>query len=200
MKKLSIVLLCVLLAFSFVSCEKDKSGDMITNYENFIAGYAGGRKTFNLFSEVTATGADINTDLKDKSITNISPFVKYYLNNDDITVEYTDVKFSAGTIKGTISGTGDIDLVFTDVKFTATYTEEGETEGRTKEFTINGTYVTSESEEAKTESEAYNFVVNEKTYDVSFIVNTETEKYSSAKVNGNDVEVRLLNAMLSLGF
>ncbi len=36
MKKVLIVLLSVLLALSFISCEKDKSGEVIQNYEDFV--------------------------------------------------------------------------------------------------------------------------------------------------------------------
>ncbi len=36
MKKVLIVLLSVLLALTFISCEKDKSGEVIQNYEDFI--------------------------------------------------------------------------------------------------------------------------------------------------------------------
>lgn len=35
MKKILIVLLSVLLALSFISCEKDKSGEVIQKYEDF---------------------------------------------------------------------------------------------------------------------------------------------------------------------
>lgn len=44
MKKVLIILLSVLLALTFISCEKDKSGEVIQNYEDFMKSYNAHRK------------------------------------------------------------------------------------------------------------------------------------------------------------
>jgi len=200
MKKLSIVLLCVLLAFSFVSCEKDKSEDMVTTYENFCAGWRDADETYDLFyTALEAASEDINIDLAATStaVKGVSNYVKDYLGNENITVDNSEtVKFTEGKITGT-KNTTSASLTFKDAKFKVSYHEnaKGWASTTTLEFLINGTYEYSLDEEAKTESFAYNFTVNEKTYNVSYTENSETNRYISAKVNGKDVEVRLLNAI-----
>lgn len=161
MKKLSIVLLCALLAFSFVSCEKDKSGDMITNYENFMTGWIGSSDTYNLFKQrLPSETGEANVDLKDTLVYDVEDFVKSYLNNEDIDVSSDSVNFTEGKITGTKTDTSE-NYTITDAKFKVTYKENDEsTETKELDFLINGTYEASEDEEANTESKAYNFTIN----------------------------------------
>lgn len=201
MKKLSIVLLCALLAFSFVSCEKDKSGDMITNYENFMAGWVGAEKTYDLFYDglYNITG-EVSVDLNGIKVHDTEDFVQNYLGREDIDIDNSTVDFTGGKITGNITSKYNRQLTFADATFKVKYTEGEETAEKELEFTINGTCELSTDEEANTDSAAYNFTANDKTYNISYTQNNNQKRYTSAKVNGNDVEVRLLNALFSLGF
>lgn len=201
MKKLSIVLLCLLLAFSFVSCEKDKSGDMITNYENFMTGLVGSSYTYDLFrQQLPGETGEANVDLSGKLVYDVEDFVELYLSNEAISVPSTSsVYFTEGKITGTKADNSG-NYTITDAKFKVNYKESVEsTETKELDFLINGTFELSENEEAITESNTYNFTINnEKTYDVSYTMNANTGRFISANVNGNDVEIRLLNAMYSI--
>ena len=193
-------MLCALLAFSFVSCEKDKSGDMITNYENFAVALRGGLNTYYLFYKaLDDVSEEVNVNLEGIHVYDADDFVENYLANKNIYFDDSGINFTAGTITGTKNDTTK-NYTFTNAKFNVKYTEGEGSEEKELEFTINGTYDESEDEEANTESFAYNFTANDKTYNISYTLSANPERFTSAKVNGNNVELRLLNAMFSWGF
>ena len=188
MKKTLLIMLAVLLLFSFVSC-KDGSEEIIAVYEEYkttasILNYA-----YNLIDfPDSAENVDYTVVVKDV----FSSYFNTLLENKlGIEEEEAKIASTSGKIVGTYKDT-EVNLEFKDVEIKYTVSESE----KEKSFTLSGTYKTEITGESgkRVNSMDYNFKLNGKEYSLSYIYNEAGKKYSSAVVNGKNVELRLLNS------
>ena len=187
MKKLSIILLALLIVFSFSSCKKDKTEDVISAYENYIKVKAIDEKAYNLFSSSLNEDTD-SLDLTPAAV-DMSDFRTLLkslgLSDDSLGESITP----SGNIKGTIQKRNK-NLTF-DVKISYTVADGA------KELTITGTYFNEQGDTgtgpATARSTSCAFKINGTDYAVSCKID-ENGKCTSASVNGTDVDVRLINS------
>ena len=184
MKKLSIILLALLIVFSFSSCKKDKTEEVVSAYENFIKAEAVDEKAYNLFSSsLTNDNDNLNltpTTVGDNSLRALlrSLGLSEDSLSDDITV--------SGTITGSIQK-GNKNLTFNNIKISYKVAEGD------KELTLTGTYSNEQGDTGKARSTSYALKINGTDYAVSLKID-ENGKYTSASVNGTEVDVRLINS------
>ncbi len=189
MKKILIVLLSVLLALSFISCEKDKSEEVIANYEEFCKVYKIDNTALSLFSS-----ASTETDLKETSIDtkNLSSFLSALLSSSDITGPSASTNFTSGSYAKKTEG-DTTKVTITDAVFKVSYTI-GDKNVTDEEYKISGTCVTKNPEDG-TGSYDYSLTINGTGYSIT--MSGEKGKVTSATVNGKAVDVRLLNSQPS---
>ena len=188
MKKTLLIMLAVLLLFSFVSC-KDSSDEIIAVYEEYkttesILYYA---YNFINYDDETKT---IDYTVDDKDDINTSYFSKL-LDKLGIAESATITTFG-GKIEGTYEE-NDLEVEFknVEIKYTVTGVEDEQT------FKLSGTYkavVTGEGDN-RVRSTDYNFKLNDTEYSLANTYNSDM-KYSRAIVNGKNVELRLLNSQI----
>lgn len=205
MKKLFTILLVVfLVVFSFVGCEKDKSEEVIKNYEDFektkgamsniaLASRLGGGKE----TELTAEKIDTNT---------LTSLVSSIENETRIVTEVVSAK---GTIlndsktEGVISYSTSTEIKGLEIKYK--YTTANAKEAKEGSLTMSGTSsfdvkaVDEKTTEMRGTQKVSGLVINGTSYkDITFELsgNMASSKttYTSATVGGKAVDVRLLNA------
>ncbi len=188
MKKLSIILLVVLVLLSVVSCKKDKSEDMIATYEEFVSVNEICDSVNRLANSQTKIGDSIETEYVGKIVN-----AAY---GSDITVKsatFTSGEYKTETTENPRTYTDTYTVFVVSYK----YTEGSDTTVKDGELTVDGTMVTSYPEtRASAENTEENNVLTinkNKTYKMSYYWESKAG-YKSASVNGKDVEVRLLNA------
>lgn len=197
MKKILLSLLVLLSLLSFVSCEKDKSEEVISNYENFT-------ETFMMVNPVAGIfPTETNTALKDTEIDNdsLTAFLSAIHSGKKVTLSSNDntkTKFDGGYIK--IEGKDEKKKTseISNASFTVSYKVD-DTKVENKTYKISSTATLNESDDKV--SFTYSLTINDKT---SSTMNDKTyksisytydgEKFTSAKVDGKDVSLRLLNA------
>ncbi len=186
MKRLTIIALAVLIALSFVSCSKDKTEEVIKNYEDYKASRSVSYINTHLisnysdFTEKKPGKVEKNIDDEDfKSkltgglntimLNNIGKiWNKYGLSSDVNKVKVLSVTPVSGNLKGT-------------------YTDEQNYEYSLSNVVINFTYDTCDKDGTKLNDEPIEGVLSasigfEKTYDYSLGVTTLN--YSSITLNG----------------
>lgn len=190
MKKTLLIMLAVLLLFSFVSC-KDSSEEIIAVYEEYKTTESIVEAAYDLigFASATVSGDTVDytvveRDINPLDLDSLLESLGIETENSGISVE------SGGKIEGTYK-TGIIDLEFKniEIKYTASGIDEKQT------LKLSGTYkyeVTGESGNS-VKSTDYNFKLNGKEYSLSYSMNG-ADKYTKAIVNGKNVELRLLNS------
>ena len=187
MKKLSIILLALLIVFSFSSCKKDKTEDVISAYENFIKAEAVDDKAYNLFfSSLNEDNDNLNlTPAEVDSYSFCLLLRSLGLSEDSL----SDITVS-GTITGTIQKRNK-NLTFNNIKISYKVAEGD------KELTLTGTYSNEQGDTGKGPATARStscaFKINGTDYAVSCKID-ENGKCTAASVNGTDVDVRLVNA------
>jgi hypothetical protein len=193
MKKLSIIILSLVLLFCFVSCEKDKSEEMIANYEAFWKAYKVCNETYYALPKKT-TNMSADTDVDYYDIQNILTAVDE--ENSNVEVISSSLEKSGSV---TATKEGDKETYTYDIKIDYKYIKGG-TGSVTQEgtLTISGTY---EETETTSKTMSYNsdvkckITINDTTYEITYYKDyTKTDVFTSATVNGNTVELRLLNA------
>ncbi len=203
MKKVLIVLLSVLLALSFVSCESDKSEEIIAVYDEYVRGDNFTRYAYSSFSGLYST-KDGETTLNDNDITNSDIVDDLIRIVDGIkSLSLTNAVAKSGTIKvenESTETTKGRTITFTDCVIDATYNDYSEKETKKGEKTtlaINGTFswedTYDDDENLTSWTNYYNFSIG----DLSYKLERAYDKYStctSAKVNGKSVDLRLVNA------
>ena len=191
MKKLSIIILSLVLLFCFVSCEKDKSEEMIANYEAFLKAYnVCGETSYALPKKTTNMSDDTDVDYYD--IQNILTAVDE--ENSNVEIISSSLK-KTGSVTATEEG--DKETYTYDIKIDYKYIKGG-TGSVTQEgtLTISGTYEVTETAskgEPDNKDVKYKLTINGTPYEISYYQKANGE-YTSATVNGNTVELRLLNA------
>lgn len=208
MKKLFTILLIVsLVVFSFVGCEKDKSEEVIKNYEDFI-------KTEKAMTTFVAIANKLSsspgkTEISAKSISKDDlADVVFLANKEKITV--TEILDAKGTIQSEINNDEKNESLSASVKVSGIeikykYTTSKEKEPKESTLTLNGTLlnnsksVSGESTEKKANMTftTSGLVINGTAYkDITFnaLISEEDSKVTSATVDGKTVDIRLINA------
>ena len=220
MKKLFVILLAALLLVSFTSCNQDKIDELekkvaekeaekeaiVKNYEDFVDAYSFYNRFSPSFSLVIRPDSDNKVDV-DFSTSSLKPgtisIVEYLAPLEE------DEELSSSSLieaKGTISGTGKMDsttnkqteaaLKFTGNSFKVSYTTN---KASAKEFTLtlDGDY---SFKNGTDKSEVtFKMTVNGTAYDISFEMDSKTGEFTTAKANGKDVNIDLLNNQISYG-
>ena len=216
MKKSLIIMLAVLMAVTVISCEKDKSGEMIQNFEDF-------KNAEDVFEALVSEGfsdeledeADAETyavtldisslgDNDSKLEYAVEAVMEVMADDENLSMIVRSVESKAGTISGTYKE-DEQSLTFTNFNVKVKYNvneysgSSSTTIKENEEFTleISGTYKYSVSAEGVyTLSTA--LTINGKSYNVESVYRVEKyeRKYTVAKINGNDVNLKILNAVL----
>lgn len=195
MKKVLIVLLSVLLALSFVSCESDKSEEIIAVYNEY-------RNGLSLWDSMRwSLGYDPYTDAETTLAEGTEIEDTYYLRElIELVEDVTYAKNATGIIKsGKITVKSEENgndekrtVVIKDAVIEATYTDYyGDKENKNITLKLNGTYDYSFKAETNVNSYSYDLKAN----DISFEIASELKEslYTSAEVNGKAVNLKLVN-------
>lgn len=212
MKKVLIVLLSVLLALTFISCEKDKSGEVIQNYEDFMNSYNAHQKVSSFCDKLYSVYKDEKTGkVEDKEFgkedneTILSALKNcYYYGNakklldlldiDADIIEIQSVESVSGKFQGTYSDYTASDIVIKFTYITTTYVNGGDskksdpTEGELK---INVKYSYKNTDETSTLNIS-SLSLQGVSYKDIMLSSNQDEKLTSATVGGVAVELRLL--------
>ena len=214
MKKSLIIMLAVLMAVTVISCEKDKSGEMVQNFVDF-------KNAEDVFEALISEGfsdklkgkadsetGDVTLDISDLDDSKLEYAVEAVMevmaDDENLSMIVRSVESKAGTISGTYKE-DEQSLTFTNFKVKVKYNvneysgSSSTTIKENEEFTleISGTYKYSVSAEGVyTLSTA--LTINGKSYNVESVYRVEKyeRKYTVAKINGNDVNLKILNAVL----
>ncbi len=186
MKKLAIVLLAAMLAFSLTSC-KDKGDEVIATYEEFCSTVTLGMRVEQVF------GSPFDYD---------DPATTAEPNGHGISAIIGLSSGSACEVKSIDSKAGKVEVTSNDDNSKKTVTWKNvvigyaEEDGKTGNLTLNGTYekeAVLNRAKATTTAYRYNFTINGTPYSASYTIDYNTG-YSAASVNGKDVNLRILNA------
>lgn len=219
MKKVLIVLLSVLLALTFISCEKDKSGEVIQNYEDFVKTRNASENASEFCNELAENYADektgeVSKEFSDKDKDDIKPFVTggsygysrvsylimELLDVDADSITITDVESVSGKIQDKLQENSteytasDIVIKF---KYTTTTYVKGEAETSDPiegELKINMKYSYKTTEEEIILSVSSLSLQGVSYKDIAATYSMTQKKTTSATVGGAAVELRLLNA------
>lgn len=197
MKRVALIILCVLLALCFTSCEKDKSDEMVTTLQNFISEKTTCNNAANVVFKTSEEDKEINftfTPNTELNSENLKDFIKAIENYDSDDIIITECSFISGNEKGYILSEDlmSVDFTYSDVKFKAKYTYKGEYEDN--EYTLSGAYWNDEDDNSYFYSRDY--VINGISHNVKYAISKKTNKFIEASVNKKDVNLRLLNAVL----
>lgn len=187
MKKVLIILSIALMLVAFVSCNKDKSGEMVETYEEFVTGLA-------KCDAATRISSGYDTDTYEHTIS------KDYLqdavnkiNDSNITI----TSYSPTTFVRPQKTEGEkTTYTYDNVSIKYKYTEGSDETEKDGTFTISGTKSITNYQPkalARDTEYSYNLTINGKAYKLSYYLNADGT-YKSASVNGKNVELRLLNA------
>ncbi len=188
MKKSLLVIALVLLSLFFVSCNKesaDKSEEMVARYEKFCETYMMMSSTTGLFPKET------NKALRDVEISteSMKAFLKDLNPGKEIEVTTEGLKFDGGSIiidGDDKKGTATADQASFKVSYKIDTKEVSNEEYK---ISLNSSKETNE----KTASVSFSLTINDKVYS-TITYKSEGEKFTSATVDGKEVNVRLLNA------
>lgn len=206
MKKLFTILLVVfLVVFSFVGCEKDKSEEVIKNYEDFMKT----RDAMSISSMVLgslASGEKTELTAEKIDTAKLTSLVSSIENETRIVTEIVSAK---GTIlndtktEGITSYSTSTEIKGLEIKYK--YTTADAKEAKEGSLTMNGTFsfdvkaVDEKGPEMRGTQKVSGLVINGTSYkDITFEISgtmaSSKTTYTSATVGGKAVDVRLLNA------
>ncbi len=196
MKKSITAVLLIILALLFVSCDNDKSEEVIATYEKFCQTYVMMAPVTGLFPDTTT--AESGDSLANKAIEkkNMAAFLSALHPGKEIEVTTTSPTFTKGTIKITGDEKKKTAVVGSDpeAQFSISYkmTKDKETEQKTDELHFISLNSSMEDNE-KVITVSYSLTLDEKVYG-SITYSHDGEKFTSATVDGKSVDLRLLNA------
>ena len=216
MKKYFIILLAVLLLFTFASCSKDKSEEVraeyeeklkaeeekqasiVKNYEDFCEAYKAAEFIWEMYRYKNKINADGTYQIENfEDYTLHEDEARYLVTLSEGTVpDAGDVDFKSGTVEvdnySEAAFYSNKDLDFTDNQLTVKYNSGSEK--KSAEITLSGTLSVTVGATEKTVE--VNLTVGDKTYNASWTI--ISSKFTRAKVNGQEVELRLLNRAIKL--
>ncbi len=191
MKKVLIILSVAIMLIASVSCEKDKSGEMVETYEEFMTALA----KCNLAT--ISNGYDEATNECTISESYLQEAVNK-INDSEITITSGDAKF----VRTEKTEGQKTTFTYDNVSIKYKYTEGSDETPKDGTLTISGSYsITDYSTRALARDTEYSYdlTVNGKSYKLSYYLNAD-RTYKSASVNGKNVELRLLNAPATMAY
>lgn len=208
MKKLSILILSLVLLFCFVSCEKDKSEEMIANYEAFVKAYEVCNNTFySLQNQSSSSSGSGVTNVAEKyGEISVSTFRELYASiYGESKINIREITGGSGTYEytndDTVDEVSDITVTYNNVVLkykyedtNGTLKDDGEMKITTGTYKTKIIFIDTSSKRAGTTNRDVkcNLTIDGTTYEITYTKKGST--FTSATVNGNEVEVRLLNA------
>ncbi len=191
MKKVLIILSVAIMLIASVSCEKDKSGEMVETYEEFMTALA----KCNLAT--ISNGYDEATNECTISESYLQEAVNK-INDSEITITSGDAKF----VRTEKTEGQKTTFTYDNVSIKYKYTEGSDETPKDGTLTINGSYSITDylpRALARDTEYSYDLTVNGKSYKLSYYLNAD-RTYKSASVNGKNVELRLLNAPATMTY
>lgn len=198
MKKSITAVLLILLALLFVSCDNDKSEEVIATYEKFCQTYVMMAPVTGLFPDTTTAESGDSLAGKEIKSENMKVFLSALHPGKEIEVSTTTTNptFTKGTIKITGNEKKKTAVVSSDpeAQFSISYkiTKDKEPEQKTDEQHFISLNSSMEDNE-KVITVSYSLTLDEKVYG-SITYSHDGEKFTSATVDGKSVDLRLLNA------
>ena len=186
MKKTLLIMLAVLLLFSFVSC-KDGSEEIIAVYEEYKTTDKIITDIYRLIYYSAESDGTVNYSVNSVGKSDLASLF------NDLGIDQTpdEIKSASGTVKGK-KGSGAAEVEYKDIVIT--YTVDGIEGDQT--FKLSGTSVDKpETSDGEVWNHDYSFKLNDKEYSLSYSMNG-ARKYTRAIVNGKNVELRLLNSQI----
>ena len=214
MKKYLIIVLSILLLFSFTSCEKDKSAEVADNFVNFCDAVNYGYASSQVFDSTTIESnckADKSFEILLASTDDIIDEDSLYTFWDDYLKTLADEYYaSSGTFKctnktGTITGTytdiNNYSINMSDVTLSYEYAKRKRYEAETDYGTPTETVTLSGSVSYAVDSNniltaKVDVTVNAKAYKCEYKVNLDTSKFVSGSYNGVEVDSKLLTTLI----
>ncbi len=198
MKKFLIVLLAVSLTLLGSSCEKDRSEEVLSTYYDFVTSSAAQTRAFEVLLDL-APEIKSNVCFVDKTFSDlIKPTEKsvanayYKMYKEKIDSDTVKIISVEGRIRGT-RNVQDYDIEADNVKIVFTYKLVNE-ENLVGTIEISGKLTQKEDAETKTCTSSSLIYQGKQMKDVSYTLIEKDNRYTSATVDGKDVELRLLNA------
>ncbi len=191
MKKVLIILSVAIMLIASVSCEKDKSGEMVETYEEFMTALA----KCNLAT--ISNGYDEATNECTISESYLQEAVNK-INDSEITITSGDAKF----VRTEKTEGQKTTFTYDNVSIKYKYTEGSDETEKDGTLTISGSYSITDylpRALARDTEYSYDLTVNGKSYKLSYYLNAD-RTYKSASVNGKNVELRLLNAPATMTY
>ena len=171
MKKALLVILSLVMVISFTSCQKDTSAEVLSTFEAFTS-------QFEICSSAIKAAGSKTTSTVKKAVQAIS---------GDLSIDVSSIVSDETKTKGTITGNDyDVTIAYNYTSSTVTTAKEGT-------LTVVGTYTKNDNDETGIVSYSWKFTINGEEYDISCTTDV-TEKFTSAYVNGQSVNVALLNS------
>lgn len=214
MKKYLIILICALLAFSLISCEKEQTDDVVSSFDSFMNAsmteYPLSSTFGNYIPSGTTSGEEetFNYNLTKENRVVTGPLASLIMGEigTEKNIDIKSWEVTSGDLKVKISGkeikeNGVFEVTVTDAKLICTYDIVDDETGTIKEsnlkyeLTINMKYRVT-VEDSKLKSVSMVSSMNSKKYDFSYTQDIPTMKYISATVNGKKVDVRLINLFI----
>ena len=189
MKKTLLIMIAVLLIFSFTSC-KDSSEEIIQTFEEYknVQSFITNTEYVIDSNEIEREGDEVNYSVKKDDIDSYR--VLSLLSHLGCDYKSITVTGASGTVVATNSAT-KLDHNFKDIVVTYTVGDDEEE----KTFTMSGTFkeeITGNEENPVT-SYAYSFKLNGTDYSFSYTFDSNFV-FTAAKVNGKDVNLKLVNS------
>ena len=194
-----------------VEQEKADHEATIKNFEDFFEAMSAIGRYTQLYSSTLGASADSVDVTLDK--TKVSSFTNYLSSfvsleeGESVASGDASIEAASGTIKGKNKhpdGSGtyipyDIDLTYTNVSTTIKYSvsdKNGKIAAKTDltiTISVSGRFIQKEDANTGATTVSFKGTINGTEYDYSFAKNKYGE-FTSAKINGNNVELRLINA------
>lgn len=218
MKKVAIILLSVLISLSFISCQKDNTEEVIKNYEDYLESVYHTNVTNELLEYlILSSPKDENYKYEREKYTENDKLLlmykmdmifsqvrfldKYYdLSDDVIVVKISEIESISGKISGTYEDDKNYDTSISDLKIKFKYDsynvrgEKINKETESGELSISITASRKEKDDMISVTASSLSINGISVRDISYKYDNIMEKYTEAKVDGNSIDLRLLNS------
>ena len=205
MKKAIIIILAVLLLFSFTSCNKDKTDEVVSNFVAFWDAAQRGNYVEGMFLDLMENVSSESTN-KSFSVTFPSEdgieqedlenywemFINDYTDSSAVSrVDYDEDKVT-GSVSGTYTDEYNYSLTINTVVIPYKVKDSSGEVLKTGNLIISGSLSQTVSEDVC--SYVYNLNINGASYNCECKCSETTGEYISAVYDGKEVDIRLVSA------
>ena len=205
MKKAIIIILAVLLLFSFTSCNKDKTDEVVSNFVAFWDAAQRGSYVEGMFVGLMEDASAESTN-KSFSVTfpsedgieqgNLENYWEMFINDYTDRTAVSRVDYDENKVTGSVSGTYtdeyNYSLTINTVVIPYKVEDSSETVLKTGNLTISGSLSQTVSENVC--SYVYNLNINGTSYNCECKYSEATGEFISAVYDGKEVDIRLVSA------